>query len=129
VSLSQQLEERALLTYTLALGLIGIAGCSTSVHIPAATQIKLGTAFYAVIPTFNILVTLMIAYKLIRQHLHVRKAVAGPLNSVYISIVGIIAESAIIYSVATLTMAVLIARGNLPAQRWWQGVMTSTFVS
>jgi hypothetical protein len=65
---------------------------------------------------------------LIRQHMRIRKAVAGPLNGVYISIVGIVAESAVIYSITTLTFAILIARKD-PNQRWWEGPMTSASVS
>jgi hypothetical protein len=87
----------------------------------------MAVAFYSISPAFNMLMTGMIAYKLIQQRLRTGKAIASPLDVLYIMF-GIIAETAVVYSITTLTFAILLARHD-PNQRWWEGPMTSASVS
>jgi hypothetical protein len=86
----------------------------------------MAVAFYSISPAFNMLMTGMIAYKLIQQRQSAGKAIASPLDVLYI-IFGIVAETALVYSITTLTFAILLARHD-SNQRWWEGPMTSASV-
>jgi hypothetical protein len=109
-------------------GIILASSCSTGVHISSDTLDRMAVAFYAISPAFNILVTGMIAYTLIRQHMRMKKVISGPFSGLYLSIVGIIAESAALYSASTLAFAIFLNRHDM-IQYGWEGVMTGASVS
>jgi hypothetical protein len=51
----------------------------------------------------------------------------GPIGDVYISAIGVLAESAALYTISTLTYVILNTYEN-PARTWWIGVMMSMSV-
>jgi hypothetical protein len=52
----------------------------------------------------------------------------GHRGDIYISAIGVLAESAALYTISTLTYVILDAYEN-PARTWWMGVMMSMSVS
>jgi hypothetical protein len=107
----------------IALGIVITVSC----WVPGIPQ-DLGNPLYSLSAALNILVTSMIVIKLL---LHRRRSINishGYTGDVYISVIGVLAESAALYTIATLTYVVLNAYEN-PARTWWQGIMMAMSVS
>ncbi|THU90412.1 hypothetical protein K435DRAFT_912160 [Dendrothele bispora CBS 962.96] len=94
----------------------------------AETSIKLGTAFWAISLGLNILLTSLIATRLLIARYHVRALMGVRYGNNYISIVSMLVESAALYSVWALAFLITFAQGSpvqnllLPALGQVQGI-------
>jgi hypothetical protein len=105
-----------------------LATCDPRVVIPNSLSVVV--AMYSLSALLNVLVTGMIAVKLL---LHRRSMVSSHVRSlvshdVYISAVGVLAESAALYSASLIVFVSLRATGNL-SYKWFEGVMMAMSVS
>jgi hypothetical protein len=105
-----------------------LATCDPRVIIPNSLYVVV--AMYSLSAFLNVLITGMIAVKLllhrrfvVRNHVHT----PGP-GDVYVSAVGVLAESAAPYSASLIIFVILRASKNLN-YKWFEGVMMAMSAS
>jgi hypothetical protein len=90
---------------------------------------SVSTAWLAVTATLQIVTTGMIVLKLLHHRRAVNKQLAAAGNGLgYISLSGILAESAALYTICTIAYIPMV-RSSSPVQIWWGMVVNSLVVS
>jgi hypothetical protein len=106
------------------LGIPLLVSCAPRVILINPTAIVI--AHYSLSAILNFMVTAMIAAKLLFHQRQLKQHNVS--SNVYISAVGILAESAVLYSTSLIVYVILVAR-NSPATIWFSAVIMSASVS
>jgi hypothetical protein len=121
--------HQLLIVYLTCAGvaLATLTTCAPAVHL--ANTLAVGLAFYSLSALLNVLITSMIATKLLLHrrrmtHNHVRMPGSA---DVYISTIGMLVESAAPYSVSLVVFVILRGTNNRN-YAWFEGVMMAMSV-
>jgi hypothetical protein len=114
----------------LGLGILLVVSCSPHVYIANVNAVVM--AHYSISALFNVLITGMIVTKLLLHRRRMRRHLVcesgGVVGDVYISAIGVLAESAGLYSGSLIIYVVLYARQS-PEVIWFSAVIMSASVS
>jgi hypothetical protein len=112
------------------LGILLVVSCSPHVYIANVNAVVM--AHYSISALFNVLITGMIVTKLLLHRRRMRRHLVcesgGVVGDVYISAIGVLAESAGLYSGSLIIYVVLYARQS-PEVIWFSAVIMSASVS
>jgi hypothetical protein len=95
-----------------------------TLHLPSV--LVSSTAFYSITAALQIVTTSMIVFKLLGHRWELRKQGFSH-NTAYVSLAGILAESAGIYAIATVAYIPMFRSDN-PVQIWWGQLVASLVV-
>jgi hypothetical protein len=98
-------------------------------QVQLSNAFAVGLTFYALSAFLNVLITTMIATKLLlhRQSM-IRSGMYRREADIYVSAVGVLAESAAPYSLSLIVFSILRGVDN-SSYRWFEGVMMAMSVS